>query len=197
MKVSIGSKLALYPMPIGIIGSRVDGRNNYALVAHFGIVSHSHLLVSLRRDHFSNKGIRQNKALTINLVDEGLLPLADFCGSISGAVADKSALFRSHEGSVPAPILDDSPLTIECTVDDILEIDGFDNFLCRIVDTHVDERVLTPDGKDIDYERLKPILFEFPTDSYLQTGSLLGKALSFHKRTEPDGISAPEGRNRR
>ena len=53
------------------------------------------------------------------------------------------------------------------------------------------------DGRNIDYERLKPVLFEFQTHSYLRTGSLLGKALSFHKRTESDGISAPEGRNRR
>ena len=85
MKRNIGSKLCLYPTPVGVIGTKVDSRINYVLVAHFGIVSHQHVLVSLSKSHYTNKGILESKKLTINLVDKDMLPKADYVGSVSGA----------------------------------------------------------------------------------------------------------------
>lgn len=166
-------------MPIGVIGAKVNEKNTYTLVAHFGIVSHMHILVSLAKNHYIVQGIKEEKALTINLVDRDMLGKADYCGSVSGAQVDKSTVFEAHEGITNAPIIDDAPLSLECKVDDVYEIDGFDNFICRIVATHVDEKYLDSDKKRIDYGRLKPVLFEFPTYEYLSTGEVLGKCLSF------------------
>lgn len=42
----------------------------------------------------------------------------------------------------------------------------------------MEESHLTAAGK-IDYQTLKPVLFEFPTYSYLKTGEVAGKCLSF------------------
>lgn len=69
MKKNIGTKLCLYPMPVAVIGSVIQNKINYALAAHFGIVSHHHILVNLAKNHYSNIGIRENKALTINFID--------------------------------------------------------------------------------------------------------------------------------
>lgn len=179
MKLNLGSKLALYPMPIGVVGAKADGKNTFTLAAHFGIVSHSHILVSLAKAHYINQGIKETKALTINLVSGQMLPKADYVGSVSGLKADKSGVFEAIDGENGAPIIAESPLTLECVVDDVYEIDGFDNFICRIAATHVDEEYLTEDGKNIDYRKLKPILFEFPTYEYLSTGDVIGKCLSF------------------
>jgi flavin reductase (DIM6/NTAB) family NADH-FMN oxidoreductase RutF len=55
---------------------------------------------------------------------------------------------------------------MECDVEDIYETDGFDNFICSVVNTYASPEVLGADGK-LDYTRLKPVLFEFPTYSYL------------------------------
>ena len=42
---------------------------------------------------------------------------------------------------------------------------------------------LNAEGK-VDYDALKPVLFEFPTYQYLRTGEVIGKCLSFKKAPE-------------
>ena len=39
---------------------------------------------------------------------------------------------------------------------------------------------MNDEGK-VNYNTLKPVLFEFPTYEYLKTGDVLGKCLSFKK----------------
>ena len=50
-------------------------------------------------------------------------------------------------------------------------------FICAIVNTYAASDVLDSDGK-LDYTKLKPVLFEFPTYSYLATGEIIGKCLN-------------------
>ena len=75
-------------------------------------------------------------------------------------------------------IIKKSPLTMECTVTDKYTTNGFESFICAIDATYVDEKHLDAQGK-INYATLKPVMFEFPTYSYLSTGGVLGKCLSF------------------
>lgn len=77
-------------------------------------------------------------------------------------------------------MIDDSPLTIECDVVDNYETKGFDNFICSIAGTYASPEVLDKDGR-LDYTRLKPALFEFPTYSYIATGEVIGKCLKLDK----------------
>lgn len=70
---------------------------------------------------------------------------------------------------------------MECDVVDIYETEGFDNFICSIANTYAAPEVLGQDGK-LDYTRLKPVLFEFPTYSYLATGEIIGKCLNLDKK---------------
>ncbi len=44
--------------------------------------------------------------------------------------------------------------------------------------TYVEEDDLTEAGK-VGYERVKPVLFEFPTYSYLRTGDVIGPCADF------------------
>lgn len=94
MKKNIGSQLALYPTPVTVIGAMDGEKPTWTLVAHVGIIGHDRVLVSLAAPHFINGCIRETKKLSINLVDEGILPQADYAGSVSGAKADKSDLFE-------------------------------------------------------------------------------------------------------
>ena len=72
------------------------------------------------------------------------------------------------------PIINESPLTMECIVEDIYETDTFDNFICKIANTYAKDEILNEKGK-IDYDKLKPVLFEMPTYQYLSTGKVIGK----------------------
>lgn len=180
-KQNIGSVLALYPKPMTVIGAEVDGKVNWLVVGHTGIIGHARILVSMSKSHYTSRGIRKSKKLSVNLVSREMLPKADYVGSVSGASVDKSEVFEYHWGENGTPIIDVSPLTMECDVVDIYETEGFDNFVCSITNTYAAPDVLDDNGK-LDYTRLKPVLFEFPTYSYIATGEIIGKCLNLDKQ---------------
>ena len=194
-KKNLGNLLALYPKPMTVVGAEVEGKVNWLVVGHTGVIDHDRILVSMSKSHYTNQGIKQSKRLSVNLVSREMLPKADYVGSVSGAMVDKSEVFAYHTGEYGTPVIDASPLTMECEVVDIYETEGFDNFICSIANTYAAPEVLGQDGK-LDYTRLKPVLFEFPTYSYLATGEIIGKCLNLDKKPgmcaklpmSPDGI---------
>lgn len=173
MKQNIGNLLALYPTPAVIIGATVDGKPSWTLVAHIGIVAHDRLLVSLHASHYINEGIKESGRLSVNIVTEEFLPQADYCGIVSGNKMDKSGVFSLATGDGGTPMVGESPLTMECRVEDVYECNGFENFVCSVCHTYADDSVLGVDGKP-DYARLRPVLFEMPTYRYLRTGDAIG-----------------------
>ena len=69
---------------------------------------------------------------------------------------------------------------MDCIVDDIYKTDGFDSFICKISAVYAEESILNKDGK-IDYDILKPVLFEMPTYQYIRTGEIIGKCKQMNK----------------
>ena len=173
MKKNLGAVLALYPSPLIVVGAIVEGKPTWTLVAHAGIVAHSHLMVSLVQAHYINKGIRETKKLSVNVVDASWLKEADRMGTISGNKTDKSEAFAWTMGENGAPLIDSAKVSIECEVDGNYEWEHFDQFMCKILATYADVSVLNEKGK-IDYHVFKPVLFEFPTYEYFVTGEKIG-----------------------
>lgn len=180
-KKNLGNLLALYPKPMTVVGAEVEGKVNWLVVGHTGVIGHDRILVSMSKSHYTNQGIKKSKRLSINLVSREMLPKADYVGSVSGSTVDKSEVFDYHVGENGTPVIDASPLTMECEVVDIYETDEFDNFICAVVNTYAAPDVLDDAGK-LDYTKLKPVLFEFPTYSYLATGEVIGKCLNLDKQ---------------
>ena len=180
MQKNIGSKLALYPMPLLVIGTMVDGKVNWLLAGHSGIIGHDRVMVSLVKTHYTNIGIKDTKALFINLVSEEMLKKADYVGSVSGKKQDKSDVFEYYIGETGAPIINNSPVVMECKVEDNYETNNFDNFIMSISNTYVQEENLDEKGK-IDYTKFSPVLFEFPNYTYLRTGDTIGNCLKLDK----------------
>ena len=180
-KKNLGSLLALYPKPMTVVGAEVNGKVNWLVVGHTGIIGHDRIMVSLSKSHYTNQGIRKTKKLSVNLVSQAMLDKADYVGSVSGADTDKSNVFAYHMGENRNPVIDEAPITMECKVEDIYETDGFESFICSIVNTYASEDVLNKEGK-LDYTKLKPVLFEFPSYSYLATGEIIGKCLNLDRQ---------------
>lgn len=179
-KKNIGSKLALYPTPAVVVGTEVEGKATWTLVAHIGIVTHDRLLISLHSSHFINKGIKATSQLSVNIITEDFLPEADYCGLVSGAKVDKSQVFEYTKGEAGMPVISKSQLAMECHVEDIYECGSFENFICSIDNTYADEAILDEKGK-LDYTKLKPVLFEMPTYQYLRTGDVIAPCTSLGK----------------
>lgn len=183
MKKNIGSALALYPTPLVVVGAMVDGKPNWLLVGHLGIIGHDHVMVSLASAHYTNRGIKETKKLSINIVDESLLAQADRSGCVSGSKEDKSELFDCVMDPAGVPAIANAPVTMVCSVEDIYRTKGFESFICTIDATYAEESVLNDEGR-IDYRVLKPVLFEMPTYEYLRTGDVIGKCTTFGRKKD-------------
>ncbi|WP_455537746.1 flavin reductase family protein [Terrisporobacter sp.] len=176
MQKNIGSVMGLYPTPLTVVGTVVDGRVNWLPIAHVGVVEHHTFLISVDKNHeLSNKGIQENKTVSVSLVNQNILRAADYCGIVKGAKVDKSDVFAHHFGELKgAPIIDEAPLSMECEVLDMFEIENFNNYIVKPVNTYVQEEFLNERGR-VDYEKMSPVLFEFQNANYLSTGSVVGK----------------------
>lgn len=179
-KKNLGSKLALYPTPVTVVGAMTNNGPNWLLVAHVGIIGHDRVTISCAKQHYTNQWIRKSGTCSINLVDEGLLRAADHVGSVSGAKADKSDVFAWSAAEDGAPLIRESPLSLACSVVDVYQTEGFDTFVLAIDGTYVDEACLDEKGK-IDYGKVAPVLFEFPTYSYWSLGERVGGCLRLDK----------------
>ena len=59
MKKNIGNTLALYPTPAVVVGTEVNGKVNWLLVAHVGIIGHDRIMLSMFKKHYTNEGVKQ------------------------------------------------------------------------------------------------------------------------------------------
>ncbi len=150
MKKDLGNLLALYPTPVTIVGALVDGKPNWMEVAHVGIIGHDRVTISCVTSHYTNKGIHA-----------------------AGKDTDKSQVFAWSKGQAGAPVIDASPLVLECQVDDVYNTPNFETFILKILHTYVEEDMLNENGKP-DYAKISPVLFEFPNYQYLSTGKVVG-----------------------
>ena len=60
MKKNIGNVLALYPTPAVVVGTGVNGKVNWLLVAHVGIIGHDLIMLSMFKKHYTNEPTRES-----------------------------------------------------------------------------------------------------------------------------------------
>jgi len=172
MKKNIGKMNAAFPTPIVVVGALVDGKPNWFEVAWVGIGDAGVVTLSVTKTHKTCDGIRAEKKLSINLLDEALIPRADYVGIVSGSKVDKSGVFACSPGELGVPLVDDAPVSMECTLLDIYDAHGCYLLICQVENTYVREELLDAGGK-LDFGKYKPVLFE-PGFNYVRTGELIG-----------------------
>jgi flavin reductase (DIM6/NTAB) family NADH-FMN oxidoreductase RutF len=175
-KINIGHHSGVYPTPTTVVGTKVNGKTNWIAIAHIGNIGFECLVLSIHKSHFSNVGIKKNKALSVNMISESMMIPADFVGMKSGKDVDKSDVFEYFEGELKnAPMIKASPITMECEVIDIYDTEHHDNFVVKIKNTYVSQTVLD-ENNNIDYSKVKPLLFEMPKKRYFKVGDYVGGA---------------------
>lgn len=176
---SIGDKPAILPSPVLIIGTYgKDGKPNAMNVAWGGQCGPKHVALNLSA-HATTDAIRENKCFTVAICDEANMAPGDYVGIVS---ANKEPDKISKTGwtavkgeKVNAPVFQELPITMECQLvidDDEL---GENRLVGEIVNTQVEEKYLTEEGK-INAEGMKVLSF-FGTDaSYHTIGDKTGQA---------------------
>lgn len=177
MKTRIGSMNALYPMPVVLVGTLVEGTPNFITVAHVGILNANtpHLVsIGLGKIHFTNQGIKKNRTFSINIPSEDMMNKVDYVGLVSGRKTDKSRLFEITFGELEtAPMINECPVSMECRLVNIIELPTHDVFIGEITSTFSDESIMK--GSHIDISKIRPILFDIASRLYYSLGRPIGK----------------------
>jgi flavin reductase (DIM6/NTAB) family NADH-FMN oxidoreductase RutF len=180
LKVSVGNKPYLYPVPIVLVGAQVDGKTNYVTVGDTGLMGINPALVyvSLHRDHYTTGGILQTGVFSINIPATQLLDKVDYCGVVSGRNVDKGALFTTFFSQSPAaPMITECPVNLDCRVVNEFSIQHRHIFVGEVIQTYVESSMLLEngEGKQIaDLTKLDPIMYALD-NHYYSIGQIIGE----------------------
>ena len=117
--------------------------------------------ISVRPERYSYQMIKESGAFVINLTTEDLCYATDYCGVRSGRDVDKfkeMKLTKVEAEEISAPMIGESPVNIECKVEQVLELGSHHMFLAKVVAVHADEAYMDERGR-FDLNRAKPIVY--------------------------------------
>ena len=111
----------------------------------------------------------------------------DFCGVKSGRDVDKFEklkLTREKADFVKAPMIAESPVSIECRVAKVEELGSHHLFLAEVVAVHADEEYLDETGK-FQWNKTRPLAYSH--GEYFGLGKKIGKfGYSVRKRRKKE-----------
>jgi flavin reductase (DIM6/NTAB) family NADH-FMN oxidoreductase RutF len=181
-KKKIRSGTYLYPMAVVLVGANVKNKANFMPIAWTCIVEHAPptLMIVPSKNHYTNIGIKENSTFSINTITEDLMEISDYCGIVSGKDIDKSKLFEVFYGELKtAPMIEESPLNLECKLDKHIEYKGHDLFFGEIIQAYAEEEILK--GAIPDITKLHPLIFSMNDNNYWKLGEHMGRAWSIGK----------------
>ena len=188
MKIKLGGINVLYPTPTVLVGAIVEGKPNFLTIAHIGIVNHAKpflISMSLGKVHFTNAGIKENEAFSVNLPSENLVVKTEYVGMFSGKKTDKSGVFEIFYGELAkAPMIEDCSLNMECKLYDVYDTPTHDLFIGEIVETYAEESILS-EGK-VDIAKVKPLLFDMSSIKYWSLGESIADCWNVGKQMKKE-----------
>lgn len=167
----------LYPVPAVMVSvADREGNTNIITVAWTGTVCSdpAMLYISVRPERHSYHMLRETGEFVVNLTTKKLTRAADYCGVRSGRDVDKWKEMNLTPGKaqkVCAPIIEESPVNLECRVTEVKELGTHHMFLAEVVAVDVDEAYLNDKGK---FELNSTELVAYSHGEYLETGKCLG-----------------------
>lgn len=175
MKIELGAKNCLYPLPITLIGANVNSKPNYATVAFVGIVGRNSISVSMNKARYTNPGIKENKTFSVSIPSVEMAKETDYCGLVSGKDVDKAKLFETFYGKLEtAPMAKECPINMECRLIQTVDFARGEVFIGEIVETYVSEQYLV-EGL-VDFAKVHPILFVMEGRGYWRLGDRFANA---------------------
>ena len=167
----------LYPLP-AVIVSVTDGKgeDDIITVAWTGTVCTNPPMVyiSVRPERYSYHMIKETGEFVINLTTEKLAFATDYCGVRSGRDTDKfkdTGLTREKADHVKAPMIKESPVSIECRVREVKELGSHHMFLADVLAVHADEAYMDEKNR-FDLNMAGPLVYSH--GEYLGTGKKIG-----------------------
>ncbi len=167
----------LYPLPAVMVTVRgKSGEDNIITVAWAGTVCTNPPMVSIsvRPERYSCHMLEESKEFVINLTTEKLCYATDYCGVRSGRDVDKfkeMKLTKTEASLVNAPMIEESPVNVECRVEKIEKLGSHYMFIARVLAVHADEAYMDENGR-FDLNKARPMVYSH--GEYYGLGKKLG-----------------------
>lgn len=167
----------LYPLPVVMVSMQDENKkSNIITLAWVGTVCTNPPMVSIsvRPERYSYPILARTGEFVINLTTRDLTYATDYCGVKSGRDVDKfhemklTAIPGVH---VQAPMIEESPVNIECRVRQIVPLGSHDMFLADVLAVHADDKYMDAKHK-FHLEKAEPIVYSH--GAYLCCGEQLG-----------------------
>ena len=132
--------------------------------------------ISVRPERHSYEIIQRNMEFVINLTTHDMARATDWCGVRSGRDYNKFQEMGLTPGPctmVSAPLIEESPLCIECRVKEILSLGSHDMFIADVVNVRADDKYLNPDTGKFELSHSNPLVYVH--GNYYDLGTHIGK----------------------
>jgi len=169
----------VYPLPAIMLScGKTPETQNIITISWTGTINTNPPMcyVSIRKERHSYNIIKNDKEFVINITTEDLAFATDWCGVKSGKNFDKfkeMKLTPAKASVVDVPIIEESPVNIECIVKDIIPLGSHDMFIAEIVAVTVDERYLDKTTDAFDLRQTNPIAYLH--GNYYKLGEKIGR----------------------
>ena len=175
MRKNIKITEGIFPMPVLMIATyNEDGSTNVMNAAWGTMFERNQVVLNLTENHKTVKNIKKRKAFTVSIADSKHVIEADYFGVVSGNNTsnkfENSNLTSTKSELIDAPIINEFPICMEC---EFIEY-GDCGVIGKVVNTNVDESVMT--GDNVDIEKLSAIAFDPYTHGYYKVGERVGNA---------------------
>ena len=167
----------VYPLPAVLVScGDKEGNVNLMTAAWTGTVCSEPpmVYVSIRKERYSHHMIKETGEYVINLTTEKLAEATDFCGVRSGRDRDKFKEMKLTpvKGELQyAPMVAESPVSIECKVTEVMELGSHDMFIAEVTAVYVDEQYMDAKGT-FHLEKAEPLVYSH--GQYYGVGKHLG-----------------------
>lgn len=178
MKQSWKPGTMIYPLPAVLVSCGATPEEyNLFTVAWTGTVCTNPPMcyISVRPERHSYEIIKRTGEFVINLTTKRLARATDWCGVRSGRDYDKFSqmgLTPTSAEIVTAPVVEESPVAIECRVKQIVPLGSHDMFLADVVNVLVDEEYIDAESGRLDLQRAEPITYCH--GEYFSLGEVIG-----------------------
>lgn len=179
MKEQFKPGTMIYPVPAAMIScGSCEEEYNIFTASWTGTVCTDPPMcyVSIRPSRHSYDIIKRNGEFVINLTNEALARATDWCGVKSGREFNKfkeMKLTPAQTQVINSVIIAESPLSIECKVEQIIPLGSHDMFLAKVVNVQADRRYLDPETGAFKLSDAKLIAYNH--GHYYKLGELIGK----------------------
>lgn len=177
-KVNFKPGTMIYPLPALMVScGETPEEYNIITVSWVGTICSNPPMcyISVQKARHSHAIISRTKSFVLNLTTKDLARVTDWSGVKSGKDCNKfeeTGLTPIPAQKIKAPMIEESPLCIECEVVEIKELGSHDMFIANVVNVSADEMYINPETDSFELEKAN--LLAYSHGKYYALGEKLG-----------------------